>query len=68
MILSILASSTVEGVNVKDVLLILFALVVIGAIAWFVSTKPIPTPFNWLIYFILGAVAVVITWRFLQGL
>jgi hypothetical protein len=67
-ILTILASSQVEGIQIKDVMLVLFALLVIGAAAWGVKTWAIPSPFCWLIYFVLGAVAVVITWKFLQGL
>lgn len=67
MILSILASS-VEGVDVKDVLLVLFALLVIGGAAYGVKVWGIPSPISWIIYFVLGAVGVVIAWRFLQGL
>lgn len=57
-----------EGVDLKQVLLLLFVLAVIGSAAWFVSTKPIPAPFNWMIYLVLGIVGVILVWRFLQGL
>lgn len=67
-IISILANHSVEGVDVKDVLLTLFALLVIGVGAWAVKVWGIPSPISWIIYFVLGAVAFVIAWRFLQGL
>lgn len=56
------------GIDLKQILLLLFVLAVLGVGAWFVSTKPIPVPFNWFIYLVLGIVAVVFVWRFLQGL
>lgn len=67
-LISIIASSSVEGVQVKDVLLVLFSLLVVGGAAWCVKTWAVPSPISWIIYFVLAAVAVVIAWRFLQGL
>ncbi len=68
--LNFLASSagSVQGIDLKEVLILVFVLGIIGCLAWFVSTKPIPAPFLWCIYFVLGIFAIVIVWRFLQGL
>lgn len=66
--ISTLASSIVEGIQIKDVMLVLFALLVLAGCAWGVMKWGVPAPMSWIIYFVLGAVAVVIAWKFLQGL
>lgn len=57
-----------SNISLKDVILLTFILVVIGAAMWFVSTKPIPQLIQWLVYFVLGAVAIILVWRFLSSL
>ncbi len=68
--MSLLASSagSVQGVDLKEIIILVFVLAVIGCIAWFVNSKPIPDPFKWAIFFVLAVFVVIILWRFLQGL
>jgi hypothetical protein len=65
--MQILASS-VEGIDVKQVILLLFVLCVIGGVCWFVNSAPIHIFVKYLIYAVCAVVAVLMTWRFLQSL
>lgn len=57
-----------NGVNLKNIILTVFILGVIGVIAWFVSTKPVPWWLQMCIYGVLGLAAIVIVYRFIQSM
>ena len=65
----LIASTTEQGVDLKQVAILLFVLCVLGALGWGASKIPGDVWFiKWLAWFVLGAVGVVMVYRFLQSL
>jgi len=64
------ASSMVQGgVDLKAVIILVFVLAVIAGLCYWASLIPANVWFiKWGIWFVLGAVAIVMIWRFLQNL
>ena len=54
-----------EG-DIKGVIITLF-LLVCCAVGWYFSNR-LPTPIRWFAWFIIGAIAMVITYRFLLSM